>query len=77
MSNATGPWRTDVENAPKDEWIVVLAKTGEYRIVRYNNLFDCWHDDPEYLIHQYQIECFAVINPITTTAPEPGAGEQG
>jgi hypothetical protein len=25
---AAGPWRTDVENAPKGEWLMVLTATG-------------------------------------------------
>lgn len=72
MQPAAGPWQTDVENAPKDKWIAVLAKTGEYSVVMYNSLFDCWHCEPEYLICQHQMEAFAELNPYQ---PEDAAHE--
>jgi len=59
---AAGPWRADVENAPKEGVILVIAHTGEIRAVSFNPLFDCWTDD-EYHVWQYNIDAFATINP--------------
>lgn len=59
---ATGPWRSDVENAPKDRLMIVEAKSGEIEIVHWDPVYDSWKDDKEYTINTWGMLRFAEFN---------------
>lgn len=67
---AAGPWRTDVENAPKDGSEVMLAWGSEklgVSVFHWDKENDVWSDGSDGYVENEYIRAFAAINPPETT----------